>query len=208
MIKKLLLNFYNMSQIIIATKNLHKQKKLIEVVQDYFTPLLLDEAIPEPEENGKDFLEIAENKAIYYSLATKSLAISSDAGAVIPSVPEWDPLHTKRFANTDEERIDKLLAMMKGNTDRTIRWFEAIAVAKDGKIQFSVLVEARRGKIATHFDTSRYQDGMWMSSITEFPQFGNKNFFELTPEERAKTENSWAKLKVKFAQFMDKSDLL
>lgn len=196
-----------MPQIIIATKNPHKQKKLIEVVQDYFTPLLLDETIPEPEENGKNFLEIAENKAIYYSLATKSIAISSDAGAVIPSVPEWDPLHTKRFADTDEQRIDKLLAMMEGNTDRTIRWFEAMAIAKDGKIQFSALVEARCGKIATHFDKSRYQNGMWMSYITEFPQFANKNFFELTPEERAKTENSWAKLKAKFAKFMAKSDL-
>lgn len=196
-----------MPQIIIATKNPHKQKKLIEVVQDYFTPLLLDETIPEPEENGKDFLEIAENKAIYYSLATKSIAISSDAGAVIPSVPEWDPLHTKRFADIDEQRIDKLLALMEGNTDRTIRWFEAMAIAKDGKIQFSALVEARCGKIATHFDKSRYQNGMWMFSITEFPQFANKNFFELTPEERAQTENSWAKLKAKFAKFMAKSDL-
>jgi inosine/xanthosine triphosphate pyrophosphatase family protein len=196
-----------MSNIIIATKNPHKQKKLIEVVQDYFTPLLLDERIPEPVEDGKDFLEIAEKKAIHYSLATKSLAISSDAGAVIPSVPEWDPLHTKRFADTDEQRIDKLLALMEGNTDRTIRWFEAMAIAKDGKIQFSALVEARRGKIATNFDKSRYQDGMWMSSITEFPQFANKNFFELTPEERAKTENSWAKLKAKFAKFMETSDL-
>jgi XTP/dITP diphosphohydrolase len=196
-----------MPNIIIATKNPHKQKKLIEVIQDYFKPLLLDETIPEPEENGKDFLEIAENKAIYYSLATKSIAISSDAGAVIPSVPEWDPLHTKRFADTDEQRIDKLLAMMEGNTDRTIRWFEAMAIAKDGKIQFSALVEARCGKIATHFDKSRYQNGMWMSSITEFPQFANKNFFELSPEERVKTENSWAKLKAKFAKFMAKSDL-
>jgi inosine/xanthosine triphosphate pyrophosphatase family protein len=196
-----------MPSIIIATKNPYKQKKLIEVIQDYFTPLLLDETIPEPEENGKNFLEIAENKAIYYSLATKSIAISSDAGAVIPSVPEWDPLHTKRFADTDEQRIDKLLALMEGNTDRTIRWFEAMAIAKDGKVQFSALVEARRGKIATNFDKSRYQDGMWMSSITEFPQFANKNFFELTPEERAKTENSWAQLKVKFAKFMAKSDL-
>ena len=196
-----------MPKIIIATKNPHKQKKLIEVVQDYFTPLLLDETIPEPEENGKNFLEIAENKAIYYSLQTKSLAISSDAGAVIPSVPTWDPLHTKRFADTDEQRIDKLLALMEGHTDRTIRWFEAMAIAKDGKIQFSALVEARRGKIATNFDQSRYQDGMWMSSITEFPQFANKNFFELSPEERAKTENSWAKLKAKFAKFMAKSDL-
>ena len=149
-----------MSQIIIATKNPHKQKKLIEVVQDYFAPLLLDETIPEPAERGKDFLEIAENKAIYYSLQTKSLAISSDAGAVIPSVPEWDPLHTKRFADTDEQRIDKLLAMMEGDADRTIRWFEAMAIAKDGKIQFSALVEARRGKIATNFDKSRYQDGI------------------------------------------------
>ncbi len=196
-----------MPSIIIATKNPHKQKKLIEVIENYFIPLLLDETIHEPEENGKDFLEIAEKKAIYYSLATKSIAISSDAGAVIPSVPEWDPLHTKRFADTDEQRIDKLLALMEGNTDRTIRWFEAMAIAKDGKIQFSALVEARRGKIATNFDKSRYQDGMWMSSITEFPQFANKNFFELTPEERAKTENSWAKLKAKFAKFMAKSDL-
>lgn len=97
-----------MPSIIIATKNPHKQKKLIEVVQDYFTPLLLDETIPEPEENGKDFLEIAENKAIYYSLATKSLAISSDAGAVIPALRDWNPLETKRFSDSDKTRIKKL----------------------------------------------------------------------------------------------------
>ena len=196
-----------MLPIIIATKNPHKQQKLIEVVQDYFTPLLLDETIPEPEEVGNNFLEVAENKAIYYSLATKSLAISSDAGAMIPSMPEWDLLHTKRFADTDKQRIDKLLAMMEGNTDRTARWFEAIAVADNGRIVFSAQAEAMAGVISQKFNPHHYHPGIWLCSITEFPQFADKNFFELTPAERAKTENSWVQLKVKFAQFMQTSDL-
>lgn len=195
-----------MRQIIIATKNPHKQKKLIEVVQDYFTPLLLDETIPEPEENGKDFLEIAENKAIYYSLATKSLAISSDAGAVIPALHDWNPLETKRFSDSDEERIGQLLVRMQNKSDRSIRWFDAIAVADNGKLLFSTEAEAMPGVMSENFNPNYYQPGIWLCSITEFPQFGNKNFFELTSEERAKTENSWAQLKVKFAQFMDKSD--
>lgn len=81
-----------------------------------------------------------------------------------------------------------------------------MAVADNGKLLFSIEAEAMPGLISEHFNPSHYQPGIWLCSITEFPQFGNKNFFELTPEERAKTENSWAKLKVKFAQFMDKSD--
>lgn len=55
-----------MKKILIATKNPHKQKKLAEIVSNYFMPEIRKD-LKEVEEYGDNFLEIAENKAKDYS---------------------------------------------------------------------------------------------------------------------------------------------
>jgi len=188
-----------MKEILIGSSNSYKQKRLIEIVDGFFVPKITP--LSPIDETGKTFLEIAENKALTYSLEYDCLAISSDGGADIPALTDWDPLRTRRFGNNDEERIDSILRLMTDKGDRTVKWYEAIAVAEKGRLIFSAQTQALDGVISKQFDPAKYQEGIWLCSITDFPQFGNKNYFDLSPEERAETENSWSKLKEKFAAF-------
>lgn len=190
-----------MKDILIGTKNPHKIKKLSWIVGSHYNPVAqgdLDEA-PETKDSFRD---IAEEKALFYSEQCGCLVISTDGGAVIPALPEWKPTETKRFAATDEERIHRLLEMMDGKDDRTVEWHEAIAVADGGKLLFSAEAKAMDGQMDEVFNPDFYREGIWLCSITSFPKFGNRNFFELSDEEMEATEDSWGKLKKSFEKFM------
>ncbi len=194
-------------EILIGTKNKFKREKLIWIISSYFSPLAKD-GLNEVEEHGKNFLEIAQNKAIAYSRMYDCMAISTDGGAVIPSLNEgeWEPIKTKRFGTTDEQRIAKLLDIMHTKDDRTVQWFEALAVADKGELLFSTEERAMDGVIDKTFNPKYYQEGIWLCSITSFPQFGGRNYFELSDTEREQTEDSWSKLKSDFEQFMKKNN--
>ena len=194
-------------EILIGTKNKFKREKLSWIVDDYFS-LLLKDAIKEVEERGKNFLEIAQNKAIDYSRLYDCMAISTDGGAVIPSLSEneWEPIKTKRFGTTDGQRIGKLLDIMRTKDDRTVQWFEALAIADKGELLFSTEERAMDGIIDKTFNPQYYQEGIWLCSITSFPQFGGRNYFELSDTEREQTEDSWSKLKLDFEQFVQKNN--
>lgn len=189
-----------MKNIIIGTKNPHKQEKLSWIVEGYYNPQIINDLETAPE-TGTDFLSIAKEKAIFYSKKYKGLAISTDGGAIIPGLPTWDPIHTKRFANTDEERINKLLKLMSDKENRTVEWHESIAIANNGKIIFSDSAKAMDGQLSKEFNPEFYKPGIWLCSITYFPEFNNKNFFELNEEELKLSEDSWQKLKNSFIKF-------
>ena len=191
-------------EILIATSNPHKQKKLIGIVNGYYVAKI-EKNLKPIEEKGTTFIEVARNKAIDYSKKYNCLAISTDGGAVIPALKSWEPMKTRRFGKTDKERIEKLLFLMEKIKNRKVEWYEAIAMAKKGKLLFSAQAQAMDGEIAYSFNPKFYKEGIWLCSITNFSQFKNKNFFELTDSERKKTEDSWKKLKEKFAKFQKKT---
>lgn len=193
-----------MQNILIASSNPHKQKKLSEIVNGFYIPEV-KEHLDVVEEYGENFLEIAEKKAVEYSVKYNCLAISTDGGAIIPALSTWEPIKTRRFGSNDEERINKLLGLMKDKQDRTIEWHEALALADKGKLLFSAQEKAMDGVISKQFNPENYREGIWLCSITDFPQFGGKNFFELTENEQAATEDSWDKLKEDFRKFVSKN---
>jgi len=192
-----------MQNIIIGSQNPHKQKKLKEIVSSHFNPIILPE-YPDLEEHGDTFEEIARNKSLDYAKLFNGRVISTDGGAVIPALSndDWQPLKTRRFGKTDKERIEKLLSLMKDKSDRTIQWFEAISIATPEKVLFSTTARAMDGVIDKVFNPEFYQDGIWICSITSFPEFNGRNFFELTEEEKDKTEDSWSELKNKIDEFL------
>jgi hypothetical protein len=69
--------------------------------------------------------------------------------------------------------------MMKGkkDNDRKVVWREEIAIANNlGEIIFSTEVEGDTGIIQTTYDKNQYREGIWLCSLTSYPQFGGKNF--------------------------------
>ncbi|MDA3840613.1 MAG: hypothetical protein PF572_06040 [Patescibacteria group bacterium] len=73
-----------MLKIFIGTKNKHKREKLSWLVEKYFKPEIKDN-LREAPETKESFLEVAEEKALFYSKEYKCLAISTDGGGCYPS---------------------------------------------------------------------------------------------------------------------------
>ena len=190
------------SDIIIGSKNPYKQQRLADIVAEFYNPRVLED-LPEIEETGETFLQIAQNKALALSKKYPEPVIVTDGGAAIPALKNWNPLKTKRFHEGDDfSRIKELLEIMKDKKDRAVHWFEALAVARQGKLVFSTQVRAMDGVVDGKFDPKKYEPGIWLCSITSYPQFGGRNYFDLTKEEQSETADNWSKLKDEFAKFM------
>ncbi len=196
--------------IILATTNPHKVDKLSWIVKGFLNPIEMPEKI-DVEEDGKTFEENAQIKARAIAKKFGEYAIASDGGALIPSLGyQWNALLTRRFIGSktasDWDRIDGLLSLMKDKigSERKVVWREAIAVAnKNGDIVFSKEVEGDTGIIQTKYNKDQYREGIWLCTLTSYPQFEGKNFFELTKKEQKKGEMSWWRLKDETQAFLE-----
>jgi len=203
-----------MSQILIASKNPHKIEKLSGIVSPYFQQIqtLKDIQIKdELDEVGNSFEEIARNKAKYFSLQYPNFVIATDGGMTIPALENWNPLYTRRFLSsldktdkTDFQRMDELLERTKDlqGQDRFMQWKEAVAIAKNGEVLFSIEVEGSYGILQTEYDKNKYKQGIWLCTLWSHPQFGNKNFFDLSPEEVKQSEISWERINTGVSKFL------
>jgi XTP/dITP diphosphohydrolase len=192
-----------MKTIILATNNKHKKEKLAWIVGDFFDVVSDMPERVDVEENGETFEENAQIKASAISKKFNEYSIATDGGALIPSLGNsWNGLLTRRFLNkaevTDWDRIEGLLGLLEGKTgdDRKVVWRESIAISDpEGNIIFSAEVEGDTGLIQTSYDKEQYREGIWLCTLTSYPQFDGKNFFELNEEETKEGEISWWKLK-------------
>lgn len=191
------------TKILIGTTNPHKQKKLKKITRGLFKPVLLP--LPKIKEIGKSFQSIAEHKAKKYSQSSHGWVVATDSGTRIPALKNWDPLKTQRFTKgNDFQRMDKLIKMMESKRNRTVHWDEALAVAYDGKIIFSTLASAMPAQLQKTYDRKKYEPGHWLDSLCSFHQFNKKNYFDLTPKQKTKVENSWGKLEKEFVKYFKK----
>lgn len=189
-------------KLILATGNPHKIKKLTWIFDDYFATIAPQDKSIDIDEDGTTFRQNAEKKAIEVSRMYGCYAVATDGGVLIPALGEdWNGLFTKRFVGredaTDFDRMDALLELMKDKEgdERAIVWNEAIALANNGELLFSTQVEGDHGMVQTSYNPEQYQEGIWQCTVTCYPQFGGKNFFELSDEERKYSEISWWRLK-------------
>lgn len=191
-----------MKKLILATTNPNKIVKLRWIMSDYFTDIIPQSKKIDIEEAEDSFEGNAALKAVEVSNYYQCHAVATDGGVLIPSLGEgWNELFTKRFLGkenvTDTNRIEGLLALMKGKQgdDRKIMWREAIAIANNGRLIFSTTVDGDEGMIQTSYNPDQYAPGLWQCTLTCYPQFNNKNFFDLTKKEREYSEISWHRLK-------------
>lgn len=165
------------------------------------------------EENGATFEENAVIKAVETSRHHDGLVVATDGGMTIPALEGWNSLFTRRFAgkNVDDfQRMDKILELMKDKkgSKREMQWKESIAVAKQGECLFSMTVDGISGVMDTKYDKKKYREGIWLCSLWLFPEFENKNFFDLTEEEVATAEKSWAQLGEGLIAYLKDHDFL
>lgn len=190
--------------LLLATRNPAKVEALRALVEGLpLRPVTPQEAgveLPEAEE-GETHREVAAAKAVEASRRFGGLALASDGGLVVPALGEgWRSLFTRRFAGpgaTDEERARALLARMRGLAGEARRalWVEAVALAGRGRLLGVWEAQGGEGGIlAEGWDPSRPPGAFWVWHLWYFPDLG-KTFEEMTPEERARVGDPWARLR-------------
>jgi XTP/dITP diphosphohydrolase len=128
--------------ILIATSNPHK----IEEIRAILDPLgiatvgldALDEAVPEPVEDGATFAANARLKAIGYARSTGRMCLADDSGLCVDALGGAPGVYSARFAGTGESRAErdavnnaKLLGVLRDvpESARTARFVCAMCLA-------------------------------------------------------------------------------
>jgi len=123
-----------MKTLLVATQNRHKVAEIAELLSGLEVRVLtLADVAPELDipETGMTFMENAREKAVTAAMITGLLTLADDSGLDVDALGGEPGVHSKRFADTDAERIAKLLALLKDvpPAQRTARFHCAVAIA-------------------------------------------------------------------------------
>ena len=194
-------------KIVLATSNKHKVQEINDIVNSL--PLLeemdgvrcqqlsdisIDFILPpegfDPVEDGETFEENSKIKALAAWEVSHSWALADDSGLCIKSLGGKPGIHSARYAETPEKRIERVLHEMQGVADREAEFVCAMTLVNPaGEVVF-----ACKGKCE--------------GSITETPAgvngFGYDPIFlvkgdtrtmaELSEDEKNRVSHRWAAL--------------
>ena len=124
--------------LVIASGNVGKVKEFRELLTG-----LPCKVVPMPngfkvEENGDTFVENARLKASAVSKATGCLALADDSGLSVEALNGEPGIHSARYANSDEERIKKLIRELGYSANRNAKFVASICVASPKDILLEV----------------------------------------------------------------------
>lgn len=120
-------------KIVFATGNAHKLEELREITElvtgdtgfiDFSTP-----PKPfDPDENGTTFEANSLIKAREANRLTGMMTLADDSGLCVEALDGRPGLHSARYAPTQDEKIEKLLAEMEGKTNRRAKFVCAMTL--------------------------------------------------------------------------------
>ena len=123
-------------KLVLATRNLGKVRELKDMLKSQYLQICALHDFPDaPDivEDGETYAENACKKANAIADYTGHLTLADDAGLEVAALNGAPGVHSKRWAGedaTDEMRIAKLLAALKGKPNRDARFVAAVAIAK------------------------------------------------------------------------------
>ena len=172
--------------LVIATRNAGKCAEIRDLLSDFAVQIKnLDDfgPIPEVEEDGLTFDENAYKKASFAARILGIPALADDSGLVVEALGGAPGVFSARYAGenaTDEQRYMKLLAEMKGRTNRRAAFECVISIAvPEGP---ALTYEARcEGEIA---EEPAGQNGFGYDPVFYYPPL-KKTFGQLTREEKS-----------------------
>jgi XTP/dITP diphosphohydrolase len=139
--------------------------------------------IPEPEEHGATFAEIARHKARYYARASGLTTVAEDSGLEIDALDGAPGILSARFPGaTYPDKFARIFAMLdeRGAEDSPARFVCALAVARGGEVLFEA--EGRvEGRITRE---PRGSGGFGYDPILYYPPYG-RTLAEVSAEEKA-----------------------
>lgn len=166
-----------------ATRNKGKLQEIQAALEDLgirFRSLLEFSDFPEAEESGSTFAENARLKSEHCFRFLHLPALADDSGLRVDALDGAPGIYSQRFAPTDQERIERVLSLLKrkGSPDRRARFVCAMCLyMSDRTIEVEGEVE---GVI---IDEPRGDKGFGYDPIFYYPPLG-KTFAELTTQEK------------------------
>lgn len=134
--------------IVFATGNAHKLQEINEIAQGTDIEFILPPDDFNPIEDGKTFEENSLIKAREAAHVSGNVSLADDSGLCVEALGGAPGIHSARYAQTAQARIDKLLGVLKDETNRKAKFVCAMTlVDKDGNILFQTRGECH-GEIA------------------------------------------------------------
>lgn len=136
------------------------------------------------DESAPTFAENSAGKALYYSRLSPELVIADDSGLVVPTLGGAPGVHSARYAGpnaTDADRVNKLLAEMRGKTgnERRARFLCVLTLAQANRA-IAVFSDSVEGTLA---EAPRGSQGFGYDPIFYFEKLG-KTYAEITRQEK------------------------
>ncbi|MGL1932335.1 MAG: XTP/dITP diphosphatase [Desulfotalea sp.] len=176
--------------IVLATNNQNKVKEFQEILKDFeveIKSLAEFGPIPEAIEDGETFDDNAYKKAYHTARILGLPAIADDSGIEVDALGGAPGVYSARYAGenaSDEDNCQKLLAELKGKTNRKANFSCVISIATPGGPALTyegkcdgVILEEKRGDSGFGYDPLFY-----------FEEYG-KTFAELSSEEKNKVSH-------------------
>jgi len=171
-----------MLEILIATNNLGKVKEIKDILNSSEIKILTMKDfpnLPKVEEDGKNYQENAFKKAGKISEYIGKICLADDSGLEIDYLKGEPGIYSSRWGNSDEERINKVLKLLKNVpiNKRNAKFIcSAVLVFPDGK-RYMVKEECK-GSITFK---PKGTHGFGYDPIFLVPEY-NKTFAELGDE--------------------------
>lgn len=124
-----------MQELVVSTGNPGKLQEMQAYLADTGWSLSLKPPELDIVETGDTFAANASLKAQQTALATGKWSIADDSGLEVAALNGAPGIYSARYAQTDADRIARILAEMIDQTDRQARFVCAVAIARpDGQI--------------------------------------------------------------------------
>jgi XTP/dITP diphosphohydrolase len=124
-----------MQELVVSTGNPGKLTEMQAYLADTGWSLSLKPPELDIEETGDTFAANASLKAQQTALATGKWSIADDSGLEVLALNGAPGIYSARYANTDADRIARILTEMVDKPDRQARFVCAVAIARpDGQI--------------------------------------------------------------------------
>jgi len=125
--------------LLIASANKGKIKEFKRFLSDLPLELVAQPEGLKVEETGISFAENARLKAIAVARSTGEIALADDSGLSVKSLNGAPGIFSTRYANSDSERIVRLLKDLEEFSDRSAFFSAALCLASPtGKVLFEV----------------------------------------------------------------------
>lgn len=135
-------------KITFATGNAHKLQEINEIAAGTNIEFVLPPEGFDPVENGETFEENSLIKAREAARLSGMMSLADDSGLCVEALNGAPGIHSARYAQTAQARIDKLLGVLKGVDNRRAKFVCVMTlVDADGNVLFQSRGECH-GKIA------------------------------------------------------------